>query len=113
MTTLGLSYEVITIDYHVELPKCQMYLGNHSDIALGFLSSNTLVVEEQISQLKQMFKSIVMDASSQVYKDECLRSVIPMKVTTIIKSQNASSGKEYGELIELQQILYIRKMNIM
>lgn len=38
VTTLGLTYKVITIYYHVQLPKCQMCLGSHSEIALGFIS---------------------------------------------------------------------------
>lgn len=49
VTTLGLTYKVITIYYHVELLRCQLYLGSHSDIALGFSLSNTSVAERNIS----------------------------------------------------------------
>lgn len=45
------------------------------------------------SNFKHSFKYIVVDVSLQVYTDECLRSDIPVKVTTIIKSQNVSSDK--------------------
>lgn len=34
----GSLYKVIAIYYHVELPKCQVHSGSHSDIAIGFIS---------------------------------------------------------------------------
>lgn len=51
------------------------------------------VMEEQISQLKQIIKYLVNWHGLQVYKDECLRSVILRKVPTFFKSQNASNDK--------------------
>lgn len=47
--------------------------------------SNTSEIKEQISQLKQVFEYIMMSTSLQVYTDECLGKVFPMKVATITK----------------------------
>lgn len=75
--------------------------------------SDPSVIEEHISQMRQIFKYIAMGPILQVYLEECRESIICMKMAIINNSQNVNSAKEYGNLVELQQILYIRKMKVM